>query len=60
LHIAAFNLGQLVAGGMLDADRTKALLHQAGERTGLPAAEVRHAVASGFRAAAQFPRGGAA
>jgi hypothetical protein len=60
LHLAAFNLGQLVAGGMLAADRTEALLCQAGERIGLPAAEARRTVASGFRAAAQYPRGGAA
>ena len=60
LHLAAFNLGQLVAGGMLAADRTEALLCQAGERIGLPAAEVRRTVASGFRAAAQHPRGGVA
>jgi hypothetical protein len=60
LHLAAWNLGQLVAGGMLPADRTEALLCQAGERIGLPAAEARRTVASGFRAAAQYPRGGAA
>jgi hypothetical protein len=60
LHIAAWNLGQLVAGGVLAADRTEALLCQAGERIGLPAAEVLRTVASGFRAAAQHPRGGVA
>ena len=60
LHLSAWNLGQLVAGGMLPADRTEALLCQAGERIGLPAAEVRRTVASGFRAAAQHPRGGVA
>jgi hypothetical protein len=60
LHLAAWNLGQLVAGGMLEAGRTEALLCQAGERIGLPAAEVTRTVASGFRAAAQYPRGGAA
>jgi hypothetical protein len=60
LHLAAWNLGQLVAGGMLEAGRTEALLCQAGERIGLPAAEALRTVASGFRAAAQYPRGGAA
>ena len=60
LHLSAWNLGQLVAGGMLPADRTEALLCQAGERIGLPAAEVRRTVASGFRAAAQHPWGGVA
>jgi hypothetical protein len=60
LHLAAWNLGQLVAGGMLAADRTEGLLCQAAERIGLPAAEARRTVASGFRAAAQYPRGGAA
>ena len=60
LHLAAWNLGQLVAGGMLEAGRTEGLLCQAGERIGLPPAEVLRTVASGFRAAAQYPRGGAA
>jgi hypothetical protein len=60
LHLAAWNLGQLVAAGMLAADRTESLLCQAGERIGLPPAEVRRTVASGFRAAAQYPRGGVA
>jgi hypothetical protein len=60
LHLAAWNLGQLVAGGVLEADRTEALLCQAGDRIGLPAAEVLRTVTSGFRAAAQYPRGGAA
>jgi Bifunctional DNA primase/polymerase, N-terminal len=60
LHLAAFNLGQLVSGGALEEGRTEALLCQAGERIGLPAAEVARTVASGFRSAAQYPRGGAA
>jgi hypothetical protein len=60
LHLAAFNLGQLVAAGMLAADRTEAILCRAGERIGLPTAEARRTVASGFRAAAQYPRGGVA
>jgi Bifunctional DNA primase/polymerase, N-terminal len=60
LHLAAWNLGQLVASGMLAADRTEGLLCQAAERVGLPAAEARRTVASGFRAAAQYPRGGVA
>jgi hypothetical protein len=60
LHLAAWNLGQLVAAGMLAEDRTESLLCQAGERIGLPPAEVRRTVASGFRAAAQHPRGGVA
>jgi Bifunctional DNA primase/polymerase, N-terminal len=60
VHLAAFNLGQLVAGGALEESRTESLLCQAGERIGLPAAEVARTVASGFRAAAQYPRGGAA
>lgn len=60
LHLAAWNLGQLVAGGMLAADRTEALLCQAGGRIGLLPAEVQRTVTSGFRAAAQHPRGGVA
>jgi hypothetical protein len=56
---SAFSLGQLVAGGVLDRDRTAALLQEAGERIGLEPGETRRAIASGFRAGALSPRGGA-
>ena len=57
---AAFSLGQLVASGALDGDRTAALLQQAAERIGLKPGETRRAIASGFRAGAMHPRGGSA
>lgn len=56
---SAFALGQLVAGGVLDHDRTAAMLQAAGEQIGLEPGETRRAIASGFRAGALRPRGGA-
>lgn len=55
---AAFSLGQLVAAGALDRDRTATLLERAAERIGLEPGETRRAIASGFRAGALHPRGG--
>ena len=57
---AAFSLGQLVASGALDKERTASLLEQAALRIGLKPGEVRRAIASGFRAGALRPRGGRA
>ena len=57
---AAFSLGQLVAAGVLDRDRTATLLERAAERIGLEPGETRRAIKSGFRAGALRPRGGAA
>lgn len=59
LNRSAFALGQLVAGGMLDHERTADLLSRAGLRIGLGSSEVRLTVASGLRAGALYPRGGA-
>jgi hypothetical protein len=59
LNRTAFALGQLAAGGVLDRVRTTALLEKAGERIGLRAGEIRVTVASGMRAGALYPRGGA-
>jgi hypothetical protein len=54
---AAFSLGQLVASGALNRERTAALLEQAGLEIGLKPGEIRRAIASGFRAGALRPRG---
>jgi hypothetical protein len=59
LNRSAFALGQLAGGGALDREGTIALLEKAGERIGLRAGEVRLTVASGMRAGAMYPRGGA-
>ncbi len=57
---AAFSLGQLVAAGALDRERTASLLERAALQIGLKPGEVRRAIASGFRAGAFRPRGGRA
>ena len=59
LNKSAFSLGQLVGAGMLDEESTAAVLEDAGQRIGLNAGEVRRSVASGLRAGARCPRGGA-
>ena len=54
LNHAAFRLGQLVAGGVLDADRVaRALL----EAAGLGAAEAERTITSGLRSGMRTPRG---
>jgi len=60
LNKSAFALGQFVGAGMLDEQSTAAVLEDAGQRIGLAPGEVRRSVASGLRAGAQYPRGGAA
>ena len=60
LNRSAFALGQLVGAGMLDGDSTAAALEDAAQRIGLDPGEVRRSVASGLRAGARRPRGGAA
>ncbi len=60
LNKSAFALGQFVGAGMLDEQSTAAVLEDAGQRIGLAPGEVRRSVASGLRAGAQHPRGGAA
>jgi hypothetical protein len=53
---AAVALGQLVAGGELDATTVTTVLEQAGNSAGLPAGEVRPTIRSGLRRGAQHPR----
>ncbi len=56
LNTAAFNLAQLVAAGLLDADEAVAALLAAAASCGLPEAEARRTVASGFRGGLASPR----
>jgi hypothetical protein len=56
LYLAATALGQLVAGGALNADEVTTLLGQQGVDIGLTAAEVRLTVASGLKNGARRPR----
>ncbi|GIJ65645.1 bifunctional DNA primase/polymerase [Virgisporangium ochraceum] len=64
LYIAAQNLGQLVAGGDLDAAHVTAVLTDAAEQLGLhrdpPAGQIAKTIASGLRAGARRPRRAAA
>lgn len=56
LYTASVALGQLVAGGALDADATTQALEHAGVSAGLKSAAARRTIASGFRAGARRPR----
>jgi predicted P-loop ATPase len=56
LNRAAFSLGQLVAGGELDAGDVRSALEQAGHAAGLPTSEVNQTINSGMRAGADDPR----
>lgn len=56
LNVAAFNLGTLVAVGMLDADQVANQLEAAAVSTGLSLAETRATVRSGLRSGARHPR----
>jgi hypothetical protein len=56
LNRAAFALGQLVAGGHLDADQVTVVLTEAALAAGLGLRETRATIASGLRAAATRPR----
>jgi hypothetical protein len=56
LNAAAFSLGQLVGGGVLDVDAVVDALLVAAERCGLPTSEARASIASGLRAGAAQPR----
>ena len=56
LYGASVALGQLVAGGALDADDTEALLLDAATRARHPAGPARRTIRSGFRAATSRPR----
>ena len=56
LNRAAFNLGQLVAAGMLPAPVVISGLAAAAETAGLPAAEARRTITSGLAAGSRRPR----
>jgi hypothetical protein len=56
LNWAAFNLGQLVAAGLLDADQVRAVLLDAALDAGNPKAKARATIASGLRGGAAKPR----
>jgi hypothetical protein len=57
LNAAAFNLGQLVAGGALDVDDVVSALSTAASRAGLPDREAERTIASGLAAGASYARG---
>ena len=56
LNRAAFNLGQLIAGGALDEDEVQERLYAAGEACGLPFAEVKVTMHSGLNSGRTHPR----
>jgi hypothetical protein len=56
LNRAAFNLGQLVGGGLLDPHTATAELAAAAHDVGLPRAEARRTIASGLSAGQRHPR----
>lgn len=56
LNRAAFNLGQLVGGGLLDRQRVVAQLEGVATAIGLGEREVRRTIASGLTAGAEQPR----
>lgn len=57
LNRAAFNLGQIVAGGTLERSATSAALVEAGMSSGLSERECLATVASGMNAGLALPRG---
>jgi hypothetical protein len=56
LNRAAFNLGQLVTAGLLDADQVRAVLLAAATEAGNPEAKARATIESGLRGGAAKPR----
>ena len=56
LNVAAFSLGQLVAGGELQLTTVADALHNAGHGLGLTDNEIARTIASGLAAAALHPR----
>jgi len=56
LNRAAFNLGQLVAAGLLDVDQVRAGLLAAAAEAGNPEAKARATIESGLRGRAAKPR----
>jgi hypothetical protein len=57
LNRAAFNLGQLVAAGLLDADEVRAVLLAAALEAGHPERKARSTIDSGVRGGMAKPRG---
>lgn len=57
LFKSARSLGQLVAGGVLNADSVRAGLAPAAETTGLERAEITRTIESGLKSGARMPRG---
>jgi hypothetical protein len=58
LNRAAFNLGQLVAAGLLSAEEVRAVLLAAAVAAGNPEAKARATINSGLRGGAAKPRRG--
>jgi hypothetical protein len=56
LNRAAFNLGQLVGGGLLDPHTVAVELAAAARDVGLPRVEARRTIASGLAAGQRHPR----
>jgi putative DNA primase/helicase len=56
LNEAAYSLGQLIAGGLLDRSTVEAVLADAAKRAGLPAGEITATIASGIDSGAKSPR----
>lgn len=56
LNRAAFNLGQLVAGGALDPDTVRTELESAAAICGLPESEAAHTISSGMGGGSKAPR----
>jgi hypothetical protein len=56
LNRAAFNLGQLVAGGVLDIDEVRAVLLAAALEAGNPEVKARATIESGLAGGAAKPR----
>jgi hypothetical protein len=56
LNRAAFNLGQLVAAGLLDVDQVRAVLLAAALEAGNPAAKAQATIESGLRGGTAKPR----
>ena len=56
LNRAAFNLGQLVAAGLLDGDEVRAVLLAAALEAGNPPAKARATIESGLAGGAAKPR----
>jgi hypothetical protein len=56
LNVAAFNLGQLVAAGLLEAEEVRAVLLAAAVEAGNPEAKAQATIISGLAGGAAKPR----